>query len=192
MTEVTKVQKLLKLDAKTLGKLKEVEQSLASREAKELENAVPDGHPLKAEIEKQKAVVGDLSGLPMGHPLIRALQTAKENYEKQSEGKKDVVQTEQPQDAVQLRKAKRLEEVKLRRERWDNEDQVTDEVNAASKTINGQVDEVLLSVRKTWKILAGYEETLNKTPTGRVKLLRLKRILFATERGLSETRMGKV
>jgi len=190
MSEVVKVQKLLKLNADMLGKLKQVEQTLASDEAKKLEEAVPEGHPLKAEIEKQKAIVGgDLSGLPDGHPLIRALRTAKETYEvRKTEENTGAVPQEQPP----LRKAKKLDEAAVRRERIAQEEKAVDDTNAASKVINGQLDVVLKNVRELWGILQGYEETFNKTPVGRVKLLRLKRILFATERGLSDTRIGRV
>lgn len=192
MTEMVKVKKMLKLDASVLGKLAEMEHSLAKEEAKGLEDALPDGHPLKAEVEKQKAIMGgDLSGLPAGHPLMRALLTAKETYEiRQAEENKGSTAVEP--SPIELRKAKRLDEVKARRARYAQEEQESDETNIAAKAVNGSLDEVLKSVREMWQTLSGHEETLNKTPTGRVKLLRLKRILFAAERGLSETRIGRV
>lgn len=195
--EMTKVKKLLNLNASTLGKLKAMEQSLASQDAKKLESAVPDGHPLKAEIEKQKAITGgDLSGLPPGHPLIRALQTAQESYESRQSGEKEKSsQQGQPKDdidAVKLRRAKHLDEAKARRARYDKESQDTDETREAANVVNKQVSEVLAAVRATWETVSGCEETLNRTPTGKVKILRLKRILYATERGLAETRIGRV
>jgi hypothetical protein len=193
--EVTKVKKLMTLNVSTLGQLKAMEQSLASQDAKKLEDAVPDGHPLKAEIEKQKAIIGgDLSGLPSGHPLIRALQTAKESYEVRQTDEKKPTTSKAPteEENVKIRRAKHLDDAKARRARYDKETQDTDETREAAKVVSKQVDEVLAAVRTTWEIVAGYEETLNRTPTGKVKLLRLKRILYATERGLSETRIGRV
>lgn len=196
MTEMAKVKKMMKLDASVLGKLAEMEHSLAKQEAKGLEDALPDGHPLKAEVEKQKAIMGgDLSGLPAGHPLMRALNTAKETYEiRQAEEKKKQESSTAGAEPspIEMRKAKRLDESVARRARYEKEDQDNEEVRDASKAINKSLDEVLSAVRDTWQTLSGFEETLNQTPTGRVKLLRLKRILFATERGLSETRIGRV
>ena len=176
MTEMVKVKKMLKLDASTLGKLAEIEHSLAKEEAKGLEDALPNGHPLKAEVEKQKAIMGgDLSGLPAGHPLMRALNTAKETYEiRQTEEKKNQETVGTTSVPVELRKAKRLDEAVARRARYDKEEQDTDEMRNASKAVNRSLDEVLSSVREMWQTVAGFEETLNKTPTGRVKLLRLK------------------
>ncbi len=191
MTDV-KVKKMMRLDANMLGRLKEAEQSLASEKSRELEDSIPDGHPLKVEIDKQKAVLGgDLSGLPPGHPLLRALETAKETYEvRVAEEKKP--QTEKPkEDAEKMRKAKRLDEVKARRERWDTERKINDEVNEASSEVNTQMDEVIASVNNMWKVVEKHEEALNQTPVGRVKVLRIKRVLFATKRALSETRIGK-
>jgi DNA repair exonuclease SbcCD ATPase subunit len=198
MTEIIKVKKLLKLDAGMLGQLKEVELTLASEEAKKLESAVPEGHPLKAEIEKQKAMLGgDLSGLPTGHPLIRALQTAKEAYEvRQAEEAKNKGEGKPAeaakQDEAQVRKAKRLEEVKARQARFTKEEQESDDTRAASKEVNRKVDEILSTVKEAWQTLAGSEEILSRTPINRARVMRLKRLLFAAERGLSETRLGRI
>jgi hypothetical protein len=194
---VPKVKRLMKLDAGMLGQLKDVEQKLAAKEAKALEDAVPDGHPLKGEIEKQKALLGgDLSGLPAGHPLLRALQTAKDTYEARKVEEEKVeakAQKEAPdEEAAKLRKAKRLEEVEARRKRYNEEEQQADEMRDASKEVNGKLDVVLSSVRELWQIMERNEEVLSRTQMGKARVMRLKRLVFATERGLSETRMGRI
>lgn len=195
MTEENiKIKKTMNLSASVIGKLKSMEQSIAREVSKKLEDSVPEGHPLKAEIEKQKSIMGgDLSGLPEGHPLVKALKVAKETYEvRQIEENKDKSGEKKPEDDSGLRKAKRLDEDKVRRARMNQEERDGDEIRVATKNVNSQIDEILSNVHKAWQVLGGYEEVFNRNPNSRAKFLRLKRILFATERGLSETRIGRV
>jgi len=184
-----KIKKTLKLDAAMLSRLKELEGSLAVKESKELENSVPAGHPLRNAIEREKQISGDLSGLPEGHPLMQALKMAKRNYEI----KAAIEQEEKTQELKVVKKAKKISNDRgQQRIRISQEDDLHEEIRAATRAINKNLSEVILSVRNFWQVLSGYEETLNKTNQGRMRVLRLKRILFATERGLSEIGINRM
>ena len=104
MTE-QKDKVLKKITGNMLNRIKAFDESIARQEARSLEDVLPDGHPLKEEVEKQKALLGgDLQGLPPGHPLLVRLQAAKENYDRnkvqeESQGMQD--------KAVELKKAKK-------------------------------------------------------------------------------------
>ena len=69
-----KTTKKLGISGGMLSAAKDAEASLARRDAEDLGNSLPEGHPLREEVERQKAMIGDLSGLPAGHPLLQALQ----------------------------------------------------------------------------------------------------------------------
>ena len=185
MTEQKKM-----ISGSILGKLKAAEDSLARQETKALDDFLPKGHPLKEEVEKQKALLGgDLKDLPPGHPLLRMLEAAKRSYEitqAESEAKK------MKDEAVKVRKAKRVEEASVKKEKLAQEDAEAEQRRVTAKVINSGIAEVLTAIKSMWGNLASSEEVMNKDPMGRARLLRLKRILYATERGLSEIRFSRI
>ena len=176
------------IKGRLLDRVKAAEDSLAKQEAKKLETALPEGHPLRAEVERQKAILGgDLSGLPPGHPLLRALQMARETYER---NQAEIVVSEPDNERTEPRKARRLDEAAVRKQRNAEEDDLTRKREAA-KVVNDGVDRILLSVRSLWKNLATSEQTLMTEPTSRAKILRMKQMLMAVERRFSETRLSR-
>jgi hypothetical protein len=180
------------IKGRLLDRVKAAEDSLAKEEAKKLEAALPEGHPLRAEVERQKAILGgDLSGLPPGHPLLRTLQAAREAYERsQAEIVVSDAIPESDDGGTEPRKARRLEEAAARKQRNAEEDELTRRREAA-KAINVGVDRILLSVRNLWKNLATSEQALMAEPTNRAKILRMKQMLIAVERRFSETRLSR-
>jgi hypothetical protein len=75
-------KKAVKISGSMLDRAKKAEELLAMAEAKGLGDFLPDDHPLKEEVDRQKSMLGgDLSGLPPGHPLLRALESAKRQYD---------------------------------------------------------------------------------------------------------------
>jgi hypothetical protein len=190
MTEEKKDKVLKKITGNMLNRVKAFDESIARQEARALEDVLPDGHPLKAEVEKQKALLGgDLSGLPPGHPLLVRLQMAKEAYER---GEVQKESQKMQENAIELRKAKRIEEAKVGKERREKETAFAKEYGEAARNVNKGLEEVQISVRKLWEIFRENEENLNKNPLNRARVLRLKRLLFAVERGLSESHFSKV
>lgn len=188
MTEDGKVLK--KITGKILNRVKAFDESIARQEARSLEDVLPDGHPLKAEVEAQKALLGgDLSGLPPGHPLLVRLQAAKEAYER---GKAEEESKTMQDKAIELRKAKKLEEIKIGREKRAQDSAFAEEYSESARNMNKGIDEVQVAIRKLWEVFGEHEENLNKNPFNRAKVLRLKRLLFAVERGLSEAHFSKV
>lgn len=159
---------------------------LAKQEFEALEASLPEGHPLQEEVNKQKAVLGDLSGLPAGHPLIVAMKAAKERYDQQ-QAQKSVEQNK----TAEVRKARKIDEDRARQDARRVDDDQTEKWNGSAKQFNAGIDSTLGEVRKLYKTMADNEEFLNIDPLSRAKVTRLKRLLFAAERGLSELRITK-
>lgn len=181
-------EKKIKIDGRMLSAAKDAEVALAREEVKGLEEALPEGHPLKEEAEKQKALLGgDLSGLPPGHPLLVALETAKRNIEAQK-----ALDAEKEQVKTQIKRAKKIDPNAAKREERRQEDEATDKRRVAAKVVNDNIEEVLKGVKVLFDELSANEEILNTDPFARVKAARLKRLLFATERGISDCRIMRI
>ena len=181
-----KIAKKLGVSGMMLSVAKDAEASLAREEARSMENGLPEGHPLRNEAEKQKAMLGDLSGLPPGHPLLRAMQAAKERYEQQQNQKEN-----EQKKTSEVRKAHRVDADVARREARRAEDERNERLNEAAGHINSGLAGALGEIKKLYKAMSDNEEILNIDPICRTKVVRLKRLLFAAERGLSESRLSK-
>jgi hypothetical protein len=181
-----KTVKKLGVSGVMLSAAKDAEASLAREESRSLEQGLPEGHPLRNEAEKQKAMLGDLSGLPPGHPLLRAMQAAKERYEQQQNQKED----EQKKTSV-VRKAHRVDADEARREARRVEDERNERLVEAANHVNAGLAGALGEIKKLYKVMSDHEGILNNDPLCRVKVGRLKRLLFAAERGFSESRLSK-
>lgn len=182
-----KTAKKIGISGGMLSAAQDVEASLARQEVKDLEQGIPEGHPLREEAEKQKALLGDLSGLPPGHPLIKAMQDAKERYESQQTQR--TVEQDKTKD---VRKANKVDEDKARMAARKREDENSEKHRGAAKQVDDGINGALGEVRKLYKTMSDYEEILNIDPYSRAKVGRLKRLLFAAERGLGECRIAKV
>jgi hypothetical protein len=179
-----KTVKKLGISGGMLSAAKDAEASLARREAEDLGNSLPEGHPLQEEVEKQKALVGDLSGLPPGHPLLRALQAAKERYDQQQ-----AQRAEEQGKAAEVRKSQTGSKDEDRRKARAKEDEQTEQWMEASARVNTGLKNAIESIRVLYKVLADNEEILNIEPLSRAKVGRMRRLLYATERGLSDGRI---
>jgi len=170
-----------------LSAVRNAEASLARREAVDLENGLPEGHPLRNDLDKQKALIGDLSDLPPGHPLLLQMQAAKERYDQLAKQR-----TEEQGKTREVRNAKKIDADKARREARRMEEEYAANMMVASKQINSGIDNALNGVRSLYKVMSEHEELLNKDPLCRSRVVRLKRILFASEKGLSECRLAQL
>lgn len=181
-----KTAKKIGISGGMLAAAQDAESLLARQEVKDLENGLPEGHPLRDEAEKQKALLGDLSGLPAGHPLLKAMQDAKDRYEQQQSQR-----TVEQDKTAEVRKAQKVDEDKARVVARRREDELGEKHIAAVKHVETGINGTLGEVRKLYKTMADHEEILNMDPYSRAKVGRLKRLLFAAERGLSECRIAK-
>jgi len=171
------------MNANMLKSLKEAEAVLARTEAERLSD-LPDGHPLKAEVDRQKAVLdGDLSGLPEGHPLRRALLEAKERHERRLQ------QEAEEGGKVEVRKAKRLDEAKVRRDARKAEDERERVARDAAKSVNAGIDKVLVSMDELGRIVEENERVFVGSHLGRANMLRIRRLVQAAVAGLEGSRL---
>jgi len=176
------------VSADMLSGIKAAESSLARGDMRNLVDSLPDGHPLKEEAKKHSDEMGgDLNGLPDGHPLIVQWNQAKERYERQVSE-----ETVDAQDKTrEIRKARKLDAAKKRRDSILQEEHQAGEHRDAATDVNKSLDGVTNAIRQAYKVLSEHEEKLNKSTISRARVTRLKRLLFATERGLSGTRMNR-
>jgi hypothetical protein len=181
-------EKKVKISGRMLSAVKDAEIALAREEAKGLEDTLPEGHPLKEEVDKQKSLLGgDLSGLPPGHPLLVALESARKNIEAQK-----AFDAEREKARTEIKKAKKIDPNDVKREVRKQEDEVTDKRRQAAKVVNERIESVLKDVKVLFDELVANEELLNTDPFSRVKAARLRRLLFATERGISDCRIMRI
>lgn len=181
-----KTVKKLGVSGSLLSAVKNAEASLARQESRDLEHGLPEGHPLHEEVEKQKAALGDLSGLPPGHPLLISMQAAKERFDHQ-QSQKDKEQKK----TAEVRKAQDVAADRIKKASRRAEEEQNEQLVGVAKQINGGIDGTLSEVRRLYKVMADNEEILNIDHVSRAKAGRLKRLLFAVERGISECRIVK-
>lgn len=181
----------VKISGTMIANARKAEEVLARQQVKNLDEFLPEGHPLKEEAARQKSMLGgDLNGLPPGHPLLRALEAAKRNYEaKKAEENRD----KGPDQSAMTgpRKAKRPDKDATRKVARRQEDEMSDKRRAAAMRVNKGIERVLEAVRELRMEVSESEEILNNEPFSRTKTSRLKRLVFAAERGVSECRIAR-
>ena len=178
-----------KIGVKTLSGVTAAEKTLRRVEFKDLLEAMPEGHPLRDEAERVSAEAGgDLEGLPEGHPLIVQLKQAKDRYEA------DVgEETDDAQDNTRkLKKAKKVDRSKKRRAKIAEEEEGERRHREAAVLVNKGIDGVMEAITDLYKTVDGNEEVLCLDPLTRSRMARLKRMLYASERGLSDSRISRV
>lgn len=182
----------VKVSSEMLSGARAAEDALARKETRELVDSIPEGHILHDEIERQKMMTGgDLEGLPPSHPLYRAMAAAKERFEAEAEEEDTPSPREEAQEKAKIKKAKRIDEKKARSARIAREVESEEHLNTATKAVDSGIASALDSLKRLYGLLAEHEEILNTRPITKARTLRLKRFLFATEKGLSTSRMGR-
>jgi hypothetical protein len=165
------------------------EESLARKESGWREEAVEKlPEELKKEVERQKAVIGDLAGLPPGHPLLTAMEEARLRYEEEQRLLQD---SKTETDLVQVRRAKRLESKKVQqRKRVQKEDEGI-RLRRAVQSHNASIAETVDAIRRLRKNVSASQEEFDTDRYAMMKLNRLDRMLVAVERGLVESRINE-
>ena len=180
-----------KISGTMIANARKAEEVLAREQFKNLDEFLPEGHPLKAEAERQKAMLGgDLNGLPPGHPLLRALEVAKRAYEarKAEEAGKG---KDEGAGGTGPKKAKRPDKDAARRAARRQAEDESDRRRAAAARVNKGIEKVLLAVRELGTAVSESEEILNTDAFSRTKASRLRRLVLAAERGVSECRIAR-
>lgn len=153
-------------------------------------DSLPEDHPLKVVATEQKKFSGDLSNLPPGHPVLVAMEEARLRYEAEQEVLAEAasVQTKDNQQH-EIRKAKRLDQRKVARTSRIKEEEETDRRRAASKQINSSMTEAMDTLKRLNDNIAASQEDFAGDHYSIMKLERLSRVLIATMRGISESKL---
>jgi len=177
-----------KIGIDTLSHAKAAESTLRREEIRGLTEAIPPGHPLEEEVaQAQAAMNGDLDGLPDNHPLMLELRAAKERYSQ--EGVEEAA--DEQKEAREIRQANKVDRNRLKRDQRDKEDTASREQRVASETVNADVMVTLASVKNLYETLGKNEGVLSRHRMNATRVLRLKRLLTAIERGLSDIKMSR-
>ena len=73
-----------------------------------------------------------------------------------------------------------------------SEEAASDRKKASAGEVNKSIDSLLGGVRELFRVVEENEEALGVDPFSRSKVARLKRLLFATERGVYECRIARI
>ena len=176
-----------KIKAKDLSGIREVENTLARREAGEVLNDLPPGHPLKVAVEAERQSGGDITDLPESHPLKVALREARERLlASQSEDAKNKENVEK----LKVKKAKKLQETNEHRDKIDEEEQRKEEQRNTYRVINEKIDHSLNSVDDLLTVIGSMsQDQFGEDRFSMVKLVRLQRLMFAARRGLGDSKL---
>jgi hypothetical protein len=186
-----KTKAKMKISVRMLDQAKSAESVLAREEARRLEEALPEDHPLRPAVEQAKAELGgDLSGLPPGHPLLRQMESAKARME---------TRTALDVNRERLREVKQVKKLDPEKARQDakrvarkQEEDASEKKKAAAGQVNRSIDALLDGAKELHRVVEENEGALAIDPFSRSKVARLKRLLFATERGVSECRIARI
>ena len=160
------------------------ENILVRNESRLLDVVLSNDHPLKSEVERQKSMLGDLTDLPPGHPLLLTLQTAKKNYEEQQELRcKEQEKTKNTNHVRKVRKQNKKQEQIIENDSNEEKRQV------AIKKLNIGIRKHLDALEYLHNLVSQNEEILSIDPLIRSKVSKLKRMIVVSQRGISECRL---
>ena len=166
------------------------EAALAREDTEGLEETIdqlPEDDPLRLEAMAQKKLMGDLTGLPSGHPLLLALNEARLRYEDRMSEPED---EEDPAEVIKIKKAKRLDAKKAATEARNKEEDQNQRLRAASKQMNSSITETMDALQRLSDNIIASQEDFVGERYAQMKLERLYRIVQATMRGVSESKLN--
>lgn len=124
----------------------------------------------------------ELSEFPPGHPLRVAMENAKKRFEEQQEKEKEQAEFRKRKKA---RKAKKVESKKEREEKENRHKAALKNI----KNMNDILEEMVGMLEHSEKEVKKIASNIEDIPEIDLKLVRLKRVLNATKRGILETRV---
>jgi DNA repair exonuclease SbcCD ATPase subunit len=174
------------------------ESALAKEEMQNLEqnfdktlDELSDSHPLKKlALEEKGKMGGDLSGLPPNHPLLVAMEEAKLRYEERESLEKEHAQYQQEQEKIKIRHAKKLNAKKALADKRRREDEREQVVRVATKRINSSMSETMDSLKRLRDNIRASQEDFAGDSYALMKLQRLDRLIQATMRGVTESKIN--
>lgn len=181
------------IDGDALSGIKAAEGRLAREQrSQEIEAdmaALPEDDPLRLALEEQKRNIGDLGELPAGHPLLQGLAQSRRDYEMRRAREEG----EQPPDeAIELRKAKKLEKAEERRKEREREEESRSVRRTAGKALNAKIDDATRAIDEVRKAMVELEGDLSTDQYTKARVMQLNRILLASRRGLEDCRISIV
>jgi hypothetical protein len=169
------------------------EAALAKEDGESYEKtleSLPDDHPLKVAATQQKRLLGDLGSLPPGHPVLLAMEEARQKYEAEQAIAEEVAKEAAEEEERKIKRVKRLDAKKAAREARNREEEESERRRAAAKSINSSMTETLDAVKRLSDNIAASQEDFAGDRYALMKLERLNRVLIATMRGIAESKIN--
>ena len=188
---VTSKEDNMKPNADMIAGAMEAEAALAKESADELEETIdslPENHPIRVAAAHERQMMGDLAGLPPGHPLLVAMNDARLRYE--AEEFPDEDEEDKDQEQIKIRKAKKLDAKKAAVTQRRKEDERADRLRTATKSINTSMRETMDSIKRLNDNIIASQEDFAGDRYALMKLERLSRVLVATMRGISASKLS--
>jgi hypothetical protein len=177
------------LKASMLTGIRALESKLSQQQTSQALDDLPPGHPLLEAAQQEETRGSEIADLPEGHPLKVALREAQERFvAQQAEEKKQ----QERQGPLQVKKAKRLADNKAFRERIDVEEQERERKRDGYKAINEKIDNVLRGMDELLAVAKPDDDMFGEDQFSRLRVSRLQRLVFASRRGLADSRLRTV
>lgn len=178
-----------KTSASMISGAMDAEAALARESADKALDSMPDG-PEKEAAKAQREILGDLSDLPPGHPVRMAMEEARLRYEAEQELLEQQTEEEKEAEIAKVKRAKRLDKKKAERAARDREEEKIERRRAAAKNVNASMTEAMDSLKRLDDNIVASSEDFAGDRYTQMKLERLHRVLIATMRGISESKVN--
>ncbi len=178
----------MKIEGDALSRIKAADVLVArSERSVEIDRRIAElseDDPLRVELERQKAMFGDLGDLPPGHPLIQNLLAAERRYG-------EIVDAEEEESKAQdVRKAKRVEKRQTESNERDRQDRAIDSRVDVSKNLNAKLEDALRSLAALHATLNESRDELSNDQYLKARVLQMDRLLSASRKGLEGLRIS--
>lgn len=179
------------MNGQMISGIKAAEEMLAREQkkremsdAQKMVDSLPDDHPLVVEFNRNVAMVGDLNGLPAGHPLFKALADAKKRHDEK-------IETDNAQEGAKGSRLKKKDDHrKIAAQKSADEEMERQVKKMAGKTLNDQIDRTTAQIGSLYESMKELLPTLENDPYCKVKMRKLERILYASKRGIDECKIS--
>lgn len=179
------------LRAKTLKGIMGAESQLARREARNMLDSLPPGHPLLQAAGEEMRRSGDIADLPDTHPLKIEIAEAKKRFDERQQTETQEKKGETA-ESPKVKKARRLKQAREVRERIAREEQEHQERQDAAKSINGVIDKNIIMTEELLTVVRQNVNPFREDPFTRARLSRLERLALAVRRGLIEGKLSTI
>jgi hypothetical protein len=193
LTAVTSLEDNMKPDANMIAGAMAAEAALAKQEADSYDETIeslPEDHPLRMVADEQKKLLGDLGNLPPGHPVLLAMEEARLRFEAEKAAEAEADTEAEEAEGRQLKRAKKLDAKKAAREARDREEEKSERLRVAAKSLNSSMTEAIDSLKRLNDNITASQEDFAGDRYALMKMGRLSRVVVAAMHGIAQSKLS--